>query len=246
MDSRRWGWTVVAAVAVAAAGVMVVWRVCAPAREPGKLAPRAATEAQVPRPTLVALRQPGPVQPVGAAEGTTAAPPGLTPAQWQAVRQEMAGRPDGARELQRLVDYLTFADEARRFRLARQASPGSPEAVALARSLDATLDQRLQQGEVSAPEARQMKLALLDTLETDPVERQRRLAQWQQQAAVAPAAPAARDQAFLGQQAAVVAAWQARPPAQRDPAELQRQLQALRAASFPPTTTDHSTPGGPP
>jgi hypothetical protein len=44
--------------------------------------------------------------------------------------------------------------------------------------------------------------------------------------------PGPAEREFQQRQAAVVAAWQAQPAAQRDPAALQRQLEALRRQHF--------------
>jgi hypothetical protein len=182
-------------------------------------------------PTLAAPASP--TMPVAPAAPAVAVPPGVTSAQWRALQSELAGRPH---ELQRLADYLTYADQLQRFRTL--AGP-SAERAALARALDAGLDARLQRREMHAGEARLVKIAVLDVLVEGDAPRRQALAAWE--ARVARAAPtddaaqaAARNAEFKQRQAERLAAWSAMPPGQRDPRELERQLDALRQAQFPP------------
>lgn len=242
MTSRRWVWAALAGAALLAVGSAMLWQLFTPDHESAQLLPRSdyeqpAAEAAAPatsRATAVAA----------AAAPADDMPPGVKPEVWAKLRAEMARRPDGAQELRRLAAYYRFADGADRFRDARARAPGDPQTTALARTLDATLDERLRQGEVSAPEARLFKIALLEQLESDPVERQRKLAEWQQQQEASHhAAASSHEQEFLQRQAALVAAWQALPPAQRDPKQLHDQLQALRTASF---SSEATPPGGHP
>jgi hypothetical protein len=198
----------------------------------------------VPVPALQRAASPSAVavQPNAAAASTSpeaTTPPGASPAQWAQLQVELAGRPDGPAELQRLASYFGFADATQRFRRLRREQPASPELVTLARQLDGTLAERLQRQELSAPEARMLKVALLEVLLSDPVQRQRELQAWQAsfQRPAAAADAAARDAEFLRRQSELVAAWQARPPAQRNPRELEQQIEALRRTSYP--TTGH-------
>lgn len=163
-------------------------------------------------------------------------PPGLTHAQWAALQAELGTRPDADAERSRLRAYLTWADAAARWRAA-------PDDDALARTVYDGLPERLAQREVSAPEARLLAAALLQTLQLDATLR----ADAQQafdRALPAPAPPDARQQAFLREQAAVVAAWRASPPDARDPAALQARLDALRLRHFADAgaATPHSPP----
>lgn len=174
-------------------------------------------------------------------------PPGISALQWTALRAEMAQRPDGQAELQRLAAWFAFNDLAQRLRAQRQAGNDAARLAALAAEVDSALPERVRQRELSAGEARQLKLAVLEAQFSDPVERERHLQQWQQAlaaeqaAARGPQAAAAqqREQAFLAQQASLVAAWQAQPAAQRQPGDerqLQQQLEMLRRDSFPGPT----------
>ena len=105
----------------------------------------------------------------------------------------------------------------------------------LAQALDAGLDDRLAQRELSAGEARLIKIAVLEALQPDAPQRAAALQQWEQRIAAATppdTSDAARNAAYQQRQADLVAAWSARPVAQRDPRVLEQQLDALRQASF--------------
>ncbi len=178
-----------------------------------------------PPPATAARAAPDPAAPAAAAR-----PPGVNADQWAALRAEYADRPA---ELRRLADHFAFADELDRFRSGRTGGRSAGQ-LALARSLDAGLDERLRERELSAAEARLIKIAVLDVLVDDPDQRRDALGRWE--AALAPAAPDPERSAALAdfqrRQAAVVAAWRALPPDRRDPRALERELQALRVSSF--------------
>ncbi len=187
----------------------------------------------VPKPLPVAAM---PALPDPAAPAQSELPPGVDARQWAALRAEFADRPA---ELRRLADHLTFADEIDRFRSGR-ADGRSAGQLALARSIDAGLDERLSARELSAAEARLIKIAVLDVLVEDEGERRDSLERWE--AALASPAPDPKRSAALAdfqrRQATLVAAWRALPPGQRDPRALERDLQALRVSSF-----DNPQPG---
>jgi hypothetical protein len=204
------------------------WFFTAPAPEPLATVPG--------RPAVVS----GAATPAAAATATPAAapgthPPGVTAEQWAALEAELRTRPDGAAERSRLIAYFTWADAVQRWRAA-------PQDATLAATVDAGLGQRLQQREVSAAEARLLKAALLATLEPDETRRAAAL-QAYDSSLPTPAGPSAREQAFQRQQAALVAAWQARPAAERDPAALNRQLDTLRRTHFASPPASSSVPG---
>lgn len=169
-----------------------------------------------------------------ATPGTT--PPGIAPEHWQRLQAELGSRADGAAELTRLRAYLEYADALKRFQALRAQPGGSPELVALATALDAGLAERQRQRELHGAEAYQVKSAVLEILESDPVVREQRLAAWR----AAQAAPTmantsdVRDAEFLRQQQTLIAAWTAQPPALRDRAQLERDLQALRQRIYRP------------
>ena len=94
------------------------------------------------------------------------------------------------------------------------------------------LGERIRNAEVSAGEARQIESAILELSVADEAERSERLRQWAA-AELAPAAgPDPRQAAFERRQVEIVAAWSALPPAARDRAALERELEALRQQSF--------------
>lgn len=179
--------------------------------------------------------QPRPSMPAPPNLAATDAPPGVTAEQWAGLKQELAARPQ---ELQRLAGYFSFSDALERYRSSKDQLPAA-ERQALARTLDAGLDERLRQRELNIGEAQKIKTAVLQELLADDTQRAEALARWRnEQAGANPPATAhrAREQEFLQQQAALVSAWQAQPVAQRDPLALERELDALRRASFTPST----------
>lgn len=210
------------------------WFFTAPAPEPVAPAPGQPTVTAGADTTTGAAGR----APVATATGPAAAgthPPGVTADQWAALEAELRTRPDGAAERSRLIAYFTWADAVQRWRAA-------PQDAALAAAVDAGLDQRLHQREVSAAEARLLKAALLATLEPDETRRAAALQAYDSRLPTT-TGPSAREQAFQRQQAALVAAWQARPAAERDPAALTRQLDTLRRTHFAAPAASSSVPG---
>lgn len=230
----RW-WIVGLVLAVAAGIGLALWR--APA---SVTLPAASGSARNIEPAA-SLPAPFVAPPTQAATQAATAPPGVTPAQWAELQHELAGRPD---ELARLQAYFGFADQLQRFRALPREDRGATR-VALAQALDAGLDERLRRRELGVGEARLIKIAVLQVLQPDAAQQAAQMQQWEQaMAAAAPpadAAAAARDAEFQRRQAAVVAAWQARPAAERDPRQLEQQLNALRQASYGATTTTGGT-----
>lgn len=222
---------VLAAVLAATAGVGVaLWRnphtVQVPAPEPSAEAPPTAPSA----PPLA----PFPAPPD---QAQASVPPGVGSARWAALQAELAGQPA---ELQRLADHYRFADLVQRFR----AAPAGDARRALARDIEAGLDARLEAGELSAGEARLIKLAVLRELQPDEAARRLALSQWETAlAARPPGAPVqqakARDDEFQRRQQELVAAWRQRPAAEQDPKQLERELDALRHAVYRPETTNN-------
>ncbi|MCW7540384.1 hypothetical protein OOT46_21355 [Aquabacterium sp. A7-Y] len=160
------------------------------------------------------------------------APPGVSPEQWQQLQDRLRDHPEREREIARLTDYLAYVHTMERFRLARSEAAPAGALRPLARRLDAGLDQRLARGELSLGEARLLKAALLQVLQPDAKQREAALALWIEQQAPPPAAADPRAETFRRQETALVLAWQALPPAQRDPQELQAQLDRLRQSVF--------------
>jgi len=232
MGSLRW-WFAGAVLAIAAGIGWALWRA------PQTVELPAATAPETPGGSGASQPAPYPAPPVLADGG--APPPGVSAAQWAALQQEFAGRPT---ELRRLDAYFRFADQLQRFRALPR--DGAPERRALAQALDQGLDERLRQRELGAGEARQIKLAVLQALQPDEGQRAAALQQWETATAVAnppDTHDTSRNAEYQRRQAELVAAWSARPAAQRDPRALEQDLDALRRASFgagPKTTAGGS------
>ena len=212
-------WWFLAALTAIAIGVgLALWRAPHSVDLPLDDSPVSGTPP-APMPAPPTLAQAAGVEP--------APPPGLNATQWQALRSELAGRPD---ELRRVVDYLSFSDRLQQFRDCKAV-----DRKALAAEIDRSIDERLRQRELSAGEARLIKIAVLQELLPDEAQREAALLAWEaaQRAAAKPdLGVAAREADFQRRQAGIVAAWQAQPAAQRDPQALERELEALRRSSF--------------
>ena len=162
-----------------------------------------------------------------------APPPGVSAEVWRGLQTELSGRPE---ELRRLADYFVYADQLQRFRAL--PATASADRRALAQALDNGLAPRLRLRELSAAEARWIKIAVLEVLVDGDEQRQAALLAWESSAAAAvgpavdSARSAARNAEFQRRQAQIVAAWSATPPAQRDARALERDLDALRRSSF--------------
>ena len=198
---------------------------------------RVATEPRAAPPDRHEATVSAPESPPPAAAAATPAaadrdlPPGLSREQWAAIEAEMTRRADGPAELQRLRTYLDWSDALRRFREARQAGVPATDLAALAQSLDDGLSERIRLTEVSAAEARQIKGATLEVTLPDEALRAERLRQWAA-AELAPAIADPRQPTFEQRQGEIVAAWSALPPAARDRAALERELDGLRQQIF--------------
>lgn len=158
-------------------------------------------------------------------------PAGMTPSQWRDLQDALKDHPGHVAELRRVAAYMAFKDTLARFQTAREQASDGPELQALAQQLDAELPTHLAQGNLSPAEAHALKGAVLQVLEPDTDRRFERLAQWAQ-AQPQPQGPAVatspRQEQHTQRQAALLAAWQALPPAQRNPRQLQADLEALR------------------
>ena len=213
----KWvGWVAGLLAALAAGVGIALWRAPKTIEVPDAPASPSVEAPVAPTPSPRPRAMPAPPD-------MAAVPPGLSAGQWAALQAELAGRPD---ELRRVVAYLGFAADMQRWRA------GSGDRAALARRLDAGLDDRLRQRELSAGEARLIKAALLEQIEPDPARRAAALARWESQWAAPPVQRSAAEAEFQRRQAEIVAAWQALPAARRDPKALERQLDALRVAMF--------------
>jgi len=224
MSIRMRGWILAAGLA---AGASWLWQ-DRPAPGADLTEAASVSEAGHAMPAA-AVPQSATVEPEPRLAGSAAAapddtPPGLTRAQWATVLQRLQGQPDALAERRRLAAYFGWADAVQRWRAA-------PDDGALARQVDAGLPARVAQREVSASEARQLKLALLRTLAPDDAARAAALQAFDAALPV-PSPPDPRQPAYAQAQAAAVAAWHARPVDQRDPQALASELAALRHVHF--------------
>lgn len=213
-------WFAAAVLAIAAGIGWALWRAPQTVELPSAAAPETAPGSGT------VLPAPSVAPPILA----VSPPPGVSAEQWSALQQELADRPA---ELRRLEAHFVYVDRVQRFRaLPREATA---ERRALAQALEDGLDERLRQREMSAGEARLVKIAVLELRLPDEAQRLAALLQWERDTAAA-MPPETRHLAaeadYQRRQAALVAAWSARPAAQRDPRALEQELDALRQASF--------------
>jgi hypothetical protein len=240
------------AIAVAVLGLVAAVAAVQHLRQPGPAAAPSTVPARAdspfgPAPAGASVPDPADQQPATAtpapASRAEAPPPyGLSAEEWRQLQAALAGHPQREAELARIGAYMAYMRSVERFRQLRGQArePGSPppaELQALARTLEAELPQHLERGELSAGEAMQLRLATQEVLQPDAAARQAALALWQQglaQAAAQKRQPDPREAQFQQRQAALVAAWSAQPPEQRDPRALEAQLDALRQSIFTP------------
>jgi hypothetical protein len=172
--------------------------------------------------------------PVAAKPVVPPTPPGVTTAQWENLIAEVSTRPDAAREIVRLDAYFRFADTVRQFReLTRAAdSEPTPALIALARRIDAELDQHIAQRELAGSEAYDIKATVLEVLEPDADAADEKLERWAEglprSHTDTDRAAMQRDAEFEQRRKALVQAWSSQQPPARDPKALERDIQQLR------------------
>lgn len=200
----------------------------ATAQAEARLAEASALSARPASPFGPAPAQ-APAEPDEAPAGTDPPPAGMTPPQWRDLQDALKDYPGRVADLRRVAAYMAFKDTLAHFQAAREQAADSAELQALARQLDAGLDAHLAQGELGPAEAHALKGAVLQVLEPDAARRFERLAQWAQGLpAQATGAANPRQEQHIQRQAAILAAWQALPPGQRNPRQLEAELEALR------------------
>jgi hypothetical protein len=174
------------------------------------------------------------------APATAAVPEGMTSEQWLALQEKLKDHPQRDAEIARISEYMAFQSRLSRYRDLRTQTGAAPQAAArgLAGGLLESLPTHVARGELSAGEAALAQAALIDTLLPDAAAREQRRAQERQRLADALPVPADlrasadANARFLREQAALVAAWQALPAAQRDPQQLEASIAALRQSIF--------------
>ncbi|MCI1191511.1 hypothetical protein MOJ79_06625 [Calidifontimicrobium sp. SYSU G02091] len=182
------------------------------------------------------------------AAADTDIPAGLTPEQYRELRATLADHPQRDAEIARVAAYLQFTAQWQAFLQRRAMGAIDDDLRALARTLDDGLGERLAQREMTAGEAAFVKAALLEVLQPDAAARDAALKAWRAEADAAARAaappPDAREAEFARRQAAIVAAWQALPPAQRDAQRLEAELEALRRSVFTTPPAGGNNPAG--
>jgi hypothetical protein len=212
-------------------------------------APRAGVQAAQVAPEPVAQPAPKPSKPLQPmSEVALLVPPKVladgrpadfSPEDWAALQDAVSRSPTPRAELERVVKYVRFQKAFERWQ-SLQDSPDNLSRRYLAQKLLDEVPERLKQGEVTYGEAMLLMSALVADIEPDETVRQQRLEKLQ--AVLTEAAPqaepgqSARDASLLAEykrrEAAVVAAYQSLPEARRDPAQLSRDLDAVRISVY--------------
>ncbi|HEX5355389.1 MAG TPA: hypothetical protein VFW93_04165 [Aquabacterium sp.] len=231
-SSKRWLWLPV--VAVAAAGAYVLWLHSVSgadsASHPQALAP---TPGGWPITTSAGNNEGQPLIPRGPVGDTR--PADITQDAWDALNKALENDPNKVQERQRLVSYLRFQRAVTQWSEMKDG-PNVAGRQALARELVEQLPLHAANGEVNSGEASLLLRALATDMEPDPTRQQAwidqqlsRLQGTQSEAqAKALADEKRKNDEFAALQADLVAKWQNTPTANRDPATLEAQLQALR------------------
>lgn len=232
-SSRRWLWLPV--VALAAAGAYVWWQHSSGGAD-GSTHPQALAPAPGEGWPITASAGGGggqPLIPRGPVGETR--PADITQDAWDALSKALENDPNKVHERQRLVSYLRFQRAVTQWSEMKDG-PNVAGRQALARELVDQLPLHAGNGEVNSGEASLLLRALAADLEPDPTRQQawidtqmNRLQGTQSEAqAKALAEEKRKNDEFAALQADLVAKWQNTPTANRDPATLEAQLQALR------------------
>lgn len=237
--SKRWLWLPV--VAVVAAGAYVAWQHTVSGVD-GTTHPQAMAPASGGWPiTATAGNSDGqpliPRGPVGDSR-----PADIAQDAWDALNKALENEPNKAQERQRLVSYLRFQRAVTQWSEMKDG-PNVTGRQALARELVDQLPLHAGNGEVNSGEASLLLRALAVDMEPDAGKQQAwvdqqlgRLKGSQSEAQVKALADEKRkNDEFAALQADLVAKWQSTPTANRDPATLEAQLQALREKVYGPS-----------
>jgi len=165
-------------------------------------------------------------------------PSDFSPEDWAALKAAMSTQPNAKAETERVVSYLRFQRAFEQWQALADSS-NVQQRHQLAENLLSQLPDRLTKGEVTMGEALLLSTALLTDLQPDERLRESRLQAIRDQLTNAipvdeqqVALDAERHAEFNRRQAAIVAAYQAKPEASRDPNALAADLQAARNAVY--------------
>lgn len=165
-------------------------------------------------------------------------PSDFSPEDWAALKAAMSTQPNAKAETERVVSYLRFQRAFEQWQ-ALADSNNVQQRHQLAENLLSQVPDRLTKGEVTMGEALLLSTALLTDLQPDERLREARLQAIRDQLTAAipvdeqqVARDAERHAEFNRRQAAIVAAYQAKPEASRDPDALAADLNAARNAVY--------------
>ena len=166
-------------------------------------------------------------------------PTDFTSEDWAMLQTATADAADPKAELKRLVNYLRFQKGFAQWQ-SLQNSPDIAGRHRLAERLLSQLPDRVSRGEMGAGEVGLIQQALLADLVSDETLRQQRLALGQAELAKAVpkldpaqlAADEAHSSEYKRREAAIVADYQGRPEAHRNPAQLEAALEEARQAVY--------------
>lgn len=156
-----------------------------------------------------------------------------------AIGQAMSKQPDGQQQLQRVTTYLKFQRDFERWQGMMDATDAAPR-HALARHLMDVLPDRVSQAEVTLPEANLICAMLLNDLEPDEATRNTKVeACTRKLESVSPRTDTEQGMRtaqcqteYRRREAALVSEFQARPAAQRDPRQLEADLDKAKRAVY--------------
>jgi hypothetical protein len=234
-SSKRWAWglvlLVLAALAVAwwmqgrASNEPVVQASASDGRSAWPTAPTAAEETD----KLMFSKEP-----VGEAR-----PADFSQSTWDTLNSALANAPNKDQERTRVVSYLRFQRAVSKWG-EMTSGPATPERVELAHQLMDEMPTHVANGEVNPSEAMAAVTAMAMDMEPDAskrtawIESQRARLKPTETPAQAQAQQAEKDKLkrFEEEKAAITSRWMSSPEANRDPATLESQLQALRERVF--------------
>lgn len=168
--------------------------------------------------------------------GSSGIPPGMTADQWRQLNDALRDHPEREAEIARITSFVAFNSRVQQFHTQRTVGARPATLQPLAEQLQTEIGERLKRGELTLAEAENLETELLEVLETDTAARERSLAQWRSEHAATPGPEIDPREAEFGRQlAAAVENWQTLPEEQRDPQQLEAQLQAIRDSLYPST-----------
>lgn len=223
--------TLVAAVAALGSGLFLLRNEAMPAGQ-GGMAEAAATAVA----PAIAVAPPSPQLRDAATTVIADAPPDVPAEEWHRLKAALPDTPQGRRDLQQAGEYLGYQHRLEKWQQLKGAGGDATARAALAQSLLDELPTHVARRELTAYEAQMLVQTLLQDRIDDPAVLAQAVQAELQKLQAAQPAPApeqsaqqqARLAAYQQQEAAIVAAWQALPPAQRSQQALESQLDAAR------------------